>query len=62
MLRILKSDGSAGKFTSSKFSGETLSLTISGGGKVILNDVDRDDTFNINGTTYRISGSKLKKQ
>ena len=63
MLRILKSDGSAGgKFTGSKFSGETLSLTISGGGQVILNDVDRDDTFNINGTTYRISGSKLTKK
>ena len=63
MLKILKSDGSAGgKFTKSNFSGETLSLTISGGGKVILNDVDRDDRFNINGTIYRISGSKLVKK
>ena len=63
MLKILKSDGSAGgKFTKSKYSGGTLSLTISGGGNVIFDDVSRGDTFNINNTAYKISGSKLKKQ
>ncbi|MBR0062446.1 MAG: hypothetical protein IJP68_13310 [Selenomonadaceae bacterium] len=62
MLKILKSNGkSGGKFTSSKFSGGTLSLTISGGGSVLFDGVAKGDTFNINGTTYKISGSKLKK-
>ena len=61
MLKILKSDGSAGgKYTKSKYSGGTLSLTISGGGNVIFDDVSTSTNFNINGKTYKISGSKLK--
>ena len=60
MLKILKSNGKTGSFSKSKFSGGTLSLTISGGGQVIFNDVAKGDKFNINGTTYKISGSKLK--
>ena len=60
MLKILDADGSAGKYKSSKFSGGNLTLTIQGGGKVIFKDVTSSDTFNINGTTHRISGSKLK--
>ena len=61
MLKILKSNGAAGgKFTKSKFSNGTLSLTISGGGSVIFENVTKSTTFNINGTTYKISGSKLK--
>ena len=60
MLKILKSNGKTGSFSKSKFSNGTLSLTISGGGSVIFNDVAKGDKFNINGTTYKISGSKLK--
>ncbi len=60
MLKIFTTDGSRGSFKSSKYSGGDLTLTISGGGKVIFNDVSSSDRFNINGTTYKISGSKLK--
>ena len=61
MLQILKSDGSAsGKFTKSSYSGGTLALTISGGGQVIF-DVSTSTAFNINGTNYHISDSKLKR-
>ena len=62
MLKILNTDGSQGKFKSSKYSGGDLTLTITGGGKVIFDDVSASTQFNINGTTYKISGSKLKKQ
>lgn len=61
MLKILKADGSNGSFKSSKFSGGDLTLTINGGGKVIFDCVSKGDKFNINGTTYKISGSKLVK-
>lgn len=61
MLKILKSNGSAGgSFSKSSFSGGVLTLTINGGGKVILGNVTANDQFNINGKTYQISGSKLK--
>ena len=60
MLKILKSNGaSGGNFTKSNFSNGTLSLTISGGGNVIFNNVTASTEFNINSTTYTISGSKL---
>ena len=60
MLKILKSNGTAGgKYTKSKFSNGTLALTISGGGSVIFNNVTASTEFNINSTTYTISGSKL---
>ena len=58
MLKILKANGKNGSFTSSKYSGGTLA--ISGGGKVIFDDVSKSDKFNINGRSYKISGSKLK--
>ena len=62
MLKILKSDGSSGgKFSKSSFSNGTLTLTISGGGQIVLNNVSASDTFNINSTNYKISGSKLVK-
>ena len=59
MLKILKSNGKTGSFSKSKFSGGTLSLTISGGGNVIFNNVTASTEFNINSTIYTISGSKL---
>ena len=63
MLQILKSNSAAGgKFTSSKFSDGTLSLTISGGGSVLFDNVTTSTDFNINGTSYKISGSKLAKK
>ena len=61
MLKILKTNGKeGGKFSNSSFKNGTLTLTISGGGKVVFDDVSKSDKFNINGTTYKISGSKLK--
>ena len=60
MLKILNADGSNGSFKSSKYSGGDLTLSINGGGKVIFSGVAKGDTFNINGTTYQISGFKLK--
>ena len=63
MLKILKSNGySGGKYTKSKFSGGTLSLTISGGGNVIFENVTAATTFNINDNSYKVSGSKLVKR
>ena len=61
MLQILNADGSeGGTFTNSSFKNNNLTLAISGGGKVIFSGVSSSDTFNINGTSYSISGSKLK--
>ena len=60
MLKILNADGSDGSFKSYKYSGGDLTLTINGGGKIIFKDVSANTTFNINGTSYKISGSKLK--
>ena len=61
MLKILKSNGQyGGIFTNSSFKNGNLTLSISGGGKVIFNDVSSGDKFNINGKTYTLSGSKLK--
>ena len=60
MLQILNSDGSEGAFTNSTFKSGKLALSIDGGGRVVFSGVSKSDTFNINGTTYSISGSKLK--
>ena len=60
LLQILNSDGGQGAFTKSSFKNSKLTLTIDGGGKVVFSDVSKSDAFNINGTTYSISGSKLK--
>ena len=57
MLKILN-----GKFSKSKYSNGTLSLTISGGGQVLFDNVTTSTNFNINGTSYKISGSKLVKK
>ena len=60
LLQILKSDGKAGgSFTSSSFKSGNLTLSIDGGGSVIFNGVSKSNSFNINGDSYKISGSKL---
>ena len=62
MLKILKADGStSGKFSKSKYSNGTLSLTISGGGSVLFDNVAKSTAFSINDKSYKISGSKLFK-
>ena len=61
MLKILRTDGSnGGMFTSSSFSDGNLTLKILGGGSVVFSGVSNGDTFNINGMSYSIKGSKLK--
>ena len=61
MLKILKSDGKAGgTFTEATFSGDELTLAISGGGKVIFEGVNAGDKININSKMYTISGKTLK--
>ena len=58
LLTILKKDGTTGgTFTKSTFKNGDLTLTISGSGKIILDDVSKGDTVNINGKNYTI-GSK----
>ncbi len=60
MLKILKADGKTrGSFSKSKFSDGTLSLTISGGGSVLFENVTTSTTFNINNQSYKVKGSKL---
>ena len=61
MLKILKTNGNAGgTYTSATFSGGNLTLAISGGGTVILDNVKSGQSININGTTKTISGNTLK--
>ncbi|MBR0289644.1 MAG: hypothetical protein IJQ82_11760, partial [Selenomonadaceae bacterium] len=63
MLQILKADGSAGgSFNKSFFSNNKLTLTIDGGGTVIFDDVVSSTKFNINGSSYIISGKKIVKK
>ncbi|MBR6888268.1 MAG: hypothetical protein IKN16_07450 [Selenomonadaceae bacterium] len=62
MLKILKKDGSeGGTFSDSGFVDNKLTLTISGGGKVIF-DGGYFENININGETYTVSDEKLVKQ
>ncbi|MBD3878943.1 MAG: hypothetical protein SR1Q5_04565 [Quinella sp. 1Q5] len=60
MLKILNVDGSVGTFKKANFGGDVLILTITGGGKVVFNNVSVSDDFNINGTTYTIKNKTLK--
>ena len=62
LLKILNVGGSEGSFKSSKYSGGDLTLTINGGGKIIFEGVASSTKFNINGSSYNISGSKLIKK
>ncbi|MBQ3726960.1 MAG: hypothetical protein II902_07855, partial [Selenomonadaceae bacterium] len=61
LLQIVDADGNEGTFTKSTFNSSkgTLALDIEGGGKVYFGGVTASDTFDINGKTYEISGSKL---
>ena len=62
LLRIYNAAGTkTTSFSKSAFSNDTLTLTINDGGTIILNDVDKTTKFNINGTDYKVSGSKLAK-
>lgn len=46
-------------FKGASFSNSVLTLSIDGGGSVIFKKVGTSTDFNINGTTYKISGKKL---
>ncbi|MBQ3337050.1 MAG: hypothetical protein IJG80_06565, partial [Selenomonadaceae bacterium] len=61
LLQIVDADGNDVNFTKSTFNSSkgTLALDIEGGGKVYFGGVTASDTFDINGKTYEISGSKL---
>ena len=61
MLQILKSNDSAGgTYSKATFKNNSLTLAISGGGKVIFDGVSAGDQININGTIRTIKGSTLK--
>ena len=62
MLQILDKNGVVTRdFTKSNFEGDSLKLTVQGGGKIIFENVAASSQFNINGDTYRISGNTLVK-
>lgn len=61
MLKILKKNGNeGGTFSKATFSNDTLTLAISGGGKVIFDGVSAGQSININGKIRTISGNTLK--
>ena len=59
MLTILKKNGDPNTFGKAVFDGDTLTLSVKGGGKIIFTDVNSSSEFNINGDTYRIKGKRL---
>ena len=59
-LLIYDKRGKASAYSKAVFSGDTLTLSIKGGGKVIFEGVGKDTSFNINGKTHYISGKTLK--
>ena len=59
ILQILNADGTNGSYTAA-FASNKLTLTISGGGSVILENVNAGDKININGTIKTVSGKTLK--
>ena len=61
LLKILTANGkSGGTFINASVDGSTVVLDISGGGNVILNNVNEGDKIKINSTTYTVSGETLK--
>ena len=62
MLQILDKNGVAEKsFNKAKFDGDSLKLTVQGGGKITFENVTASSQFNINGDTYHISDNTLTK-
>ena len=61
MLTILNKNGKAGgTFSKATFSGDELTLEITGGGTVIFDGVNAGSKININSKTYTIKGKTLK--
>ena len=61
MLTILDKRGNKkSDYSNAVFSGDTLTLSIKGGGKVILEGVNAGDGITINGKTKHIAGKTLK--
>ena len=60
MLKILDKRGKESTYSKAVFSGDTLTLSIKGGGKVIFEGVSKDTNFNINGNKKIITGKTLK--
>ena len=57
LLRIYNKAGAkTTTFSKYTFSDNKLTLTIKGGGTIILNGVDKSDKININGTSYQFNG------
>ena len=59
LLEILDANGDETTFSKATFNGTKLTLNVTGGGKVIFGGVDSSTTFNINGTSYTVSGKTL---
>ena len=59
LLEILDANGDKTTFSKATFSGTKLTLNVTGGGKVVFGGVDSSTTFNINGTSYNVSGKTL---
>ncbi len=59
LLQILDANGDTTTFTKATFSGTKLTLNVNGGGKVVFGNVTDTTTFNINGTSYNVSGKTL---
>ena len=62
ILQILDAKGSKTSFSKATFSNDDLTLSVKGGGTIVFEDVDSATTFNINGTNYKISGTKFVKK
>ena len=62
LLQILDKNGMTERsFTKAKFDGDSLKLTIQGGGKINFENVTASSQFKINGETYRISDDTLTR-
>ena len=55
MLQILDKKGNAGTFTKATLQDDTLTLSVKGGGKVILTGVNDNTAVNINSTSQKVS-------
>ena len=55
LLTILDKKGDAGNFKKATFKNDTLTLSIDGGGKVLVSGVESSTTININGAIKTVS-------